>query len=120
MWEPSEEGFRQLKRLVIENEYLERWNAVGDNFPRLECLELRTCDHLLEIPSGFADIITLALIQLNCCWDSVLTSAKLIQEEQYSNYGKALLVRSENIMTKPVNNKEEQWDGEEESDLLQD
>nr|GMD31432.1 putative late blight resistance protein homolog R1B-16 isoform X1 [Ipomoea batatas] len=97
MWEPSEEGFRQLKRLVIEYTFLERWNAVGDHFPMLECLELRSCYSLQEIPSGFADITTLALIQLNLCWDSVLASAKLIQEEQYNNYGNALLVRSENI-----------------------
>nr|GME03673.1 putative late blight resistance protein homolog R1A-4 [Ipomoea batatas] len=120
MWEPSEEGFPQLKRLVIEDRYLEHWNAVGDSFPVLECLELRNCYSLQEIPSGFADITTLALIQLNWCWDSVLASAKLIQEEQYNNYGNALLVRSECIMTKRVNNKEEELDVKEESDLLVD
>nr|GLL39871.1 putative late blight resistance protein homolog R1B-16 [Ipomoea trifida] len=71
MWEPSKEGFRQLKRLVIEDTILERWNAVGDNFPVLECLELRHCLSLQEIPSGFSDITTLALIQLSWCLDSV-------------------------------------------------
>nr|GLL36180.1 putative late blight resistance protein homolog R1B-17 isoform X4 [Ipomoea trifida] len=116
MWEPSVEGFRKLKRLVIGYTFLERWNAVGDHFPVLECLELHALDYLQEIPSGFADITTLALIQLNCCWDSVLASAKLIQEEQYSNYGNTLLVRSENIMTEGENNSEEEWDEEEESD----
>ncbi|XP_031091539.1 putative late blight resistance protein homolog R1A-10 [Ipomoea triloba] len=105
MWEPPEEGFRQLKRLVIEYTFLEHWNAVGDHFPMLECLELRSCYSLQEIPSGFADITTLALIQLNLCWDSVLASAKLIQEEQYNNYGNALLVRSENIKAKHLYNK---------------
>ncbi|XP_019154299.1 PREDICTED: putative late blight resistance protein homolog R1B-16 [Ipomoea nil] len=98
IWEPSKEGLRQLKRLVIEDTFLQRWSAVGEHFPLLECLEIRECKYLREIPSGFADITTLALIQLNWCWDSVLTSAKLIQEEQYNNYGNALLVRSENIM----------------------
>ncbi|XP_031092222.1 late blight resistance protein R1-A-like isoform X1 [Ipomoea triloba] len=138
MWEPYEEGFRQLKRLVIEDKYgrWKHWNAVGDHFPLLECLELRECKYLQEIPSGFADIITLALIQLNGCGDSVLASAKLIQEEQYNNYGNALLVRSENIRTKGSGNSteeewdvqtkgsvystEEEWDVEEESDLSQD
>ncbi|XP_031090594.1 putative late blight resistance protein homolog R1B-17 isoform X2 [Ipomoea triloba] len=105
IWEPSEEGFRKLKRLVIEYTCLERWSAMGDHFPVLECLELHKCDNLLEIPSGFADITTLALIQLNGCWDSVLTSAKFIQEEQYNNYGNALLVHSKNIRKKRVNNK---------------
>nr|GME15208.1 putative late blight resistance protein homolog R1A-4 [Ipomoea batatas] len=138
MWEPSEEGFRQLKRLVIEDKHgmLEHWNAVGDHFPLLECLELRECKYLQEIPIGFVDIIILALIQLNGCGDSVLASAKLIQEEQYNNYGNALLVCSENIRTKgsvnsseeewdvqtkcSVNSSEEEWDVEEESDHYQD
>nr|GMD34576.1 putative late blight resistance protein homolog R1A-4 [Ipomoea batatas] len=111
MWEPYEEGFRQLKRLVIEDTFLECWSAVGDHFPLLECLELRKCKNLQEIPSGFVDITTLALIQLNRCWDSVLASAKLIQEEQYNNYGNV-------VLTKRVNNKEEEWEVEEESDLL--
>nr|GMD36217.1 putative late blight resistance protein homolog R1A-10 isoform X1 [Ipomoea batatas] len=105
IWEPSEEGFRQLKRLVIEHGFFERWNAVGDSFSVLECLELRNCYCLQEIPSGFANIITLALIQLKSCLDSVLASAKLIQEAQYNNYGNALLVCSENIMTKRVKTK---------------
>nr|GMD34580.1 putative late blight resistance protein homolog R1A-10 isoform X1 [Ipomoea batatas] len=118
MWEPSKEGFRQLKRLVIEDRYFERWNVVGDNFPVLECLELRNCYSLQEIPNGFADITTLVLIQLNSCCDSVLASAKLIQEEQYNNYGNALLVRSENIKTKSVNNKEGKSGVEEEIDEL--
>nr|GME15207.1 putative late blight resistance protein homolog R1A-4 [Ipomoea batatas] len=105
MWEPSEEGFRQLKRLVIEDVFFERWNAVGDNFSVLECLELRNCYSLQEIPSGFANITTLVLIQLKSCLDSVLASAKLIQEEQYNNYGNAVLVCSENIKAKRVKTK---------------
>ncbi|XP_031090794.1 putative late blight resistance protein homolog R1A-10 isoform X2 [Ipomoea triloba] len=107
MWEPSEEGFRQLKRLVIEDVFFERWNDVGDNFSVLECLELRNCYSLQEIPSGFANITTLVLIQLKSCLDSVLTSAKLIQiqEEQYNNYGNAVLVCSENIRAKRVKTK---------------
>ncbi|XP_019179200.1 PREDICTED: putative late blight resistance protein homolog R1A-4 [Ipomoea nil] len=108
IWEPSKEGFRQLKRLVIKDMYFERWNAVGDNFPVLECLELHNCNYLQEIPSDFADITTLALIQLNWCWYSVLASAKLIQEEQYNNYGNVVVVRSENIVGRR--------DEEEESD----
>nr|GMD93395.1 putative late blight resistance protein homolog R1A-4 [Ipomoea batatas] len=94
MWETSEEGFRKLKRLVIEYEWLEHWSAESDHFPLLECLEICECKYLREIPSGFADITTLALIQLNMCSDSVLDSTKSIQEEQ-NNYGKDFLVRLE-------------------------
>nr|GLL36183.1 putative late blight resistance protein homolog R1A-10 [Ipomoea trifida] len=94
-WEPSEGGFRQLKRLVIESRTLEDWkNVVGDHFHVLQHLELNYCDLLREIPIEFADITTLKLIQLKCCWDSVLTSAKRIQDEQRSYGNEAFLVRS--------------------------
>ncbi|XP_031132382.1 putative late blight resistance protein homolog R1B-13 [Ipomoea triloba] len=93
-WETSEEGFRRLKWLVIQSRYLEYWNAEGDHFPVLECLELRKCTELQEIPSGFVDITTLALIELNYCHDSLLTSAKWIQDEKLNNYGNSILVRS--------------------------
>ncbi|XP_031091138.1 putative late blight resistance protein homolog R1A-10 [Ipomoea triloba] len=96
-WEPCEGGFPQLKRLVIESKCLKYWNAVGDHFPVLEHLELTNCISLREIPIEFADITTLALIQLTYCPDSVLASAKRIQDEQ-QRYGiDTLLVRSKNI-----------------------
>ncbi|XP_031091575.1 putative late blight resistance protein homolog R1B-17 [Ipomoea triloba] len=99
-WETSDRGFHLLKRLVIKETNLQCWNVVGDHFPMLECIEISKCYRLKEIPSGFADITTLALIQLSGCRSSLLASAKLIQEEQNNNYGNdALLVRSENIET---------------------
>ncbi|XP_019154474.1 PREDICTED: putative late blight resistance protein homolog R1B-14 isoform X2 [Ipomoea nil] len=98
MWETNDGGFRRLKRLVIKCRRLRFWNAVGDHFPVLKCLELHEDYWLEEIPHGFADIITLTLIKLSYCRNSVLASAKWIQEEQNNNYGNdALLVRSENI-----------------------
>nr|GLL36209.1 putative late blight resistance protein homolog R1B-14 isoform X3 [Ipomoea trifida] len=101
-WELSDEVFPRLKRLVIKNANLEYWNAVGDHFPVLECLELSNCHWLEEIPRGFADITTLALIQLRKCKDSVVASAKWIQEEQNNNYGNDVLVRSEDIMRSEI------------------
>nr|GMD32842.1 putative late blight resistance protein homolog R1A-10 isoform X1 [Ipomoea batatas] len=97
-WETCDGGFHRLKWLVIKEKNLQCWNAVGDHFPMLECLEISECYRLKEIPSGFADITTLALIQLSKCSDSLLASTMWIQEEQNNNYGNdALLVRSENI-----------------------
>nr|GMD34587.1 putative late blight resistance protein homolog R1B-16 isoform X1 [Ipomoea batatas] len=90
-WKTSKRGFRQLKRLVIKDRRLEDWNAKGDHFPVLECLELHACVNLQEIPSGFVDITTLALIELSYCEDSLLTSAKWIQDEQLNNYGNSIL-----------------------------
>ncbi|XP_019164498.1 PREDICTED: putative late blight resistance protein homolog R1B-13 [Ipomoea nil] len=97
-WEPCEGGFRQLKKLVIESWTWEDWNAVGDHFPVLKHLEL-SCSSLREIPIAFADITTLELIQLEYSWDSVLASAKLIEDEQRSYGNEALLVRSKYIRT---------------------
>ncbi|XP_019154393.1 PREDICTED: probable disease resistance protein RF9 [Ipomoea nil] len=108
-WETtSDVGFHRLKRLVIKKTNLQRWNVVGDHFPMLECLEISECYWLKEIPRGFADITTLALIQLSECWDSLVASAKWIQEEQNNNYGNdALLVRSENNLN--VHSGELKW-----------
>ncbi|XP_019189107.1 PREDICTED: putative late blight resistance protein homolog R1A-4 [Ipomoea nil] len=93
-WEPHNGGFRRLKWLVIQSIHLKYWTVEGDHFPVLECLKLYQCTHLQEIPSGFVDITTLALIELNYCKDSLLTSAKWIQDEQLNNYGNSILVRS--------------------------
>ncbi|XP_031091142.1 putative late blight resistance protein homolog R1A-4 [Ipomoea triloba] len=103
-WKTSEGGFRQLKRLVIESKCLEYWNAVGDHFPVLEHLDLSGCDLLRKIPIEFADITTLALIQLKKCRYSVLVSALCIQDEQrrYGNDG--LCVRSKHTQVSPVPN----------------
>nr|GLL35568.1 putative late blight resistance protein homolog R1B-14 isoform X3 [Ipomoea trifida] len=92
-WETSDGGFHRLKRLVIKKISLQYWNVVGDHFPMLECLEISKCYWLNEIPAGFADITTLALIQISRCGHSIVASAKRIQEKQ-NNYGNdALLVR---------------------------
>ncbi|XP_019154271.1 PREDICTED: putative late blight resistance protein homolog R1A-10 [Ipomoea nil] len=110
-WETSDGGFHRLKRLVIKSRSLQYWNTVGDHFPILHCLEISECYGLKEIPSGFADVITLALIQLSKCSNSLVASAKWIQEEQYNNYGNAVLIRSENIKSYWC-----EWSEEEESD----
>nr|GMD36325.1 putative late blight resistance protein homolog R1B-16 isoform X1 [Ipomoea batatas] len=98
-WETNDGGFRRLKRLVIADTILQYWNAVGDHFPMLEYLELSFCRWLEKIPRGFADITTLALIQLSECRVSLVASAEWIQNEQNNYYGNnALLIRSENTL----------------------
>nr|GMD36318.1 putative late blight resistance protein homolog R1B-16 isoform X1 [Ipomoea batatas]GMD36319.1 putative late blight resistance protein homolog R1B-16 isoform X1 [Ipomoea batatas] len=99
-WEPCEGRFRQLKRLVIESWCLENWNAADDHFPVLQHLELSGCSLLQEIPIEFANITALTLIQLNRCLDSVLASAKSIQDEKQIYGNEAFLVRSRNILSK--------------------
>ncbi|XP_019150614.1 PREDICTED: putative late blight resistance protein homolog R1B-16 isoform X2 [Ipomoea nil] len=101
-WKPCEGGFHQLKRLVIESTCFEDWNAVDNHFPVLEHLELTGCASLREIPIKFADIDTLALIQLNRCLHSVLASANRIQKVKQSFGNDAFLVRSKYIRHPPV------------------
>nr|GMD44271.1 putative late blight resistance protein homolog R1B-17 [Ipomoea batatas] len=78
-WEPSKQGFRELKALLISRSNLKHWNATSaNNFPVLERLVLRYCWELNHIPPKFAKIRTLKLIVLECCYSSLVTSAKQI------------------------------------------
>ncbi|XP_031096625.1 putative late blight resistance protein homolog R1A-3 isoform X3 [Ipomoea triloba] len=77
-WEPSEPGFRELKTLLISRSDLKHWNASSNNFPILERLVLRYCWELKQVPLKFAKIGTLELIVLECCYSSLVTSAKQI------------------------------------------
>lgn len=80
-WEPSEEGFRHLKHLLIENHDLVHLEASRIHFPCLEHLALRSCMSLEEISFGIAEIPTLQLIELHYCSESAENSAKEIQEQ---------------------------------------
>ncbi|XP_031102037.1 putative late blight resistance protein homolog R1C-3 [Ipomoea triloba] len=74
-WEPSKQGFRELKALLISRSNLKHWNATSaNNFPVLERLVLRYCWELNQIPQKFAKIRTLKLIVLECCYSSLVTS----------------------------------------------
>nr|GLL37608.1 putative late blight resistance protein homolog R1A-3 isoform X1 [Ipomoea trifida] len=77
-WEPSKQGFRKLKALLISRSNLKYWNASSNHFPVLECLVLRYCWELKQIPINFANIGTLKLIVLECCYSSLVTSANHI------------------------------------------
>nr|GLL44523.1 uncharacterized protein LOC109172861 [Ipomoea trifida] len=80
-WEPSEPSFRELKTLLISRSDLKHWNASSNNFPILERLVLRYCWELKQVPLKFAKIGTLELIVLECCYSSLVTSAKQISSE---------------------------------------
>nr|GLL44522.1 putative late blight resistance protein homolog R1C-3 isoform X1 [Ipomoea trifida] len=78
MWKPSKQGFRELKALLISRSNLKHWNASSNNFPILERLVLRYCWELKQIPINFANIGTLKLIVLECCYSSLVTFAMQI------------------------------------------
>ncbi|KAL2515705.1 putative late blight resistance protein-like protein R1B-12 [Forsythia ovata] len=92
-WEPNEGEFLQLKFLLLEKIDLKHWRADSIHFPTLEQLFIKSCEDLEEIPSGIGEITTLQSIEVYNCRDSLVTSAKEIQETQQSYENDDLQVR---------------------------
>ncbi|KAI3464152.1 hypothetical protein Pfo_020815 [Paulownia fortunei] len=89
-WETAEGEFCQLQFLLLEKLNLVRWQAEQGHFPKLQCLVIRNCCALEEIPCGIGEIPTLEMIELDESSRGAVSSAKQIQEEQrdqYGNYG---------------------------------
>nr|XP_033512352.1 putative late blight resistance protein homolog R1A-4 [Nicotiana tomentosiformis] len=74
-------GFPKLKLLLLEDLYLRYWTASDDYFQCLECVCIRECTLLQAIPEGFADSVTLQLIELHKCYHPLVSFAKQIQEK---------------------------------------
>lgn len=81
-WETGEEQFPQLKFLLLQELNLEYWITESTHFPRLECLVVRGCRFLGEIPQDVGEISTLQLIEVHRVNKSVVESAKQILEDQ--------------------------------------
>lgn len=81
-WETSEGEFLQLKFLELDGIQISQWSASSDHFPILERLVLRKCKHLKSIPPNLGDILTLQIIEVHGCRNSVIQSAKQIQDDQ--------------------------------------
>nr|GME18000.1 putative late blight resistance protein homolog R1B-17 [Ipomoea batatas] len=77
-WKSSTLCFWKLKALLISRSNLKYWNANSNHFPVLERLVLRYCWELEQVPINFANIGTLKLIVLECCYSSLVTSAMQI------------------------------------------
>ncbi|KAG8378820.1 hypothetical protein BUALT_Bualt07G0024600 [Buddleja alternifolia] len=97
-WNPVEGEFLRLKLLSINAIRVVSWGAEDVHFPCLEILVLEQILDLEEIPSGVGEIGTLHSIDLICCSDTVVDSAKRIIEEQVSfgNEGLQLYVTDKN------------------------
>uniref|UniRef100_M1BKW8 Disease resistance protein n=2 Tax=Solanum tuberosum TaxID=4113 RepID=M1BKW8_SOLTU len=90
-WEVSKIEFPKLKFLLIEKKGLEYWTAEDDSFPCLERVIIKNCPSLQKIPQGFADSMTLQLIELRGCSTSLVNFAREIQEEQQQRLGNNIL-----------------------------
>ncbi|XP_019157667.1 PREDICTED: putative late blight resistance protein homolog R1B-14 [Ipomoea nil] len=86
-WEPGVVCFSRLKFLHIVDLDLKHWNASADNFPVLECLVVRCCCHLKDLPIDMAWISSLKLIELIDCCPSLVKSAMRINQKQIFSCG---------------------------------
>ncbi|CAA3002749.1 late blight resistance homolog R1A-3 [Olea europaea subsp. europaea] len=84
-WDTSEGEFKKLKFLELDEVQIEQWNASEYDFPELERLVLRSCQHL-KIPSDLGFCERLLKIEVHGCEESVELSASEIKEEQ-EDYG---------------------------------
>ncbi|XP_019183864.1 PREDICTED: putative late blight resistance protein homolog R1A-3 [Ipomoea nil] len=90
-WKLSvERGFPELKLLLISVMDLKHWE-LGDYvdvhpFPKLERLVLRNCFELKEMPRWIENLSNLKSVQLEHCHASLVTSARVIEEEQRECY----------------------------------
>ncbi|KAK6117462.1 hypothetical protein DH2020_048789 [Rehmannia glutinosa] len=96
-WTTVEDGFVELKILLLENSDPKIWDADDFHFPKLQQLVLRECHRLTEIPEGIGNILTLQMIEVQDCSFCVIQSARKIHEQQQmlGNFevGVQLLVR---------------------------
>lgn len=80
-WATIEAELPQLVFLLLEGIHFTSWETDAAHFPRLQCLVLRSCNMLEEIPFSFGDIPTLEMIKLVDCHLSAEASASEIKEE---------------------------------------
>ncbi|KAH6758858.1 hypothetical protein C2S51_019093 [Perilla frutescens var. frutescens] len=63
-WEAMEGEFPMLRFLLMERLDLSRWMAEATHFMSLECLIIRHCSRLENVPCGIGEIPTLQMIEV--------------------------------------------------------
>ncbi|MCD7472536.1 hypothetical protein HAX54_013794 [Datura stramonium] len=81
IWDLNDNQFYGLKVLKLHHVFMTRWICSDESFPLLEKLVIKSCSKLEEIPFSFADIMSLQLIKLIDCSDSIIHSAVKIKED---------------------------------------
>ncbi|KAK6802333.1 hypothetical protein RDI58_000113 [Solanum bulbocastanum] len=85
-WDIEDEEFLNLKVLKLRSLKITTWNASDESLPNLEHLLIENCFNLQEIPSMVGDILTLKMVEVKRCGESLEKSVKDIQEVQ-EGYG---------------------------------
>nr|GMD42645.1 putative late blight resistance protein homolog R1B-17 [Ipomoea batatas] len=111
-WEPSKQGFKKLKALLISRSNLKYWNTSFNHFPVLERLVLRYCWELKQIEIYCSFFTTLKLIVFECCYSSLVTSANKISS------GRPLRVRKIGTKVEMPNNESSEDESVESSNEL--
>lgn len=91
-WEIEDEEFLNLKVLKLRSLKITTWNASDESLPNLEHLLIENCFNLQEIPSMVGDILTLKMVEVKRCGESLEKSVKDIQEVQEGNVNAELKV----------------------------
>lgn len=81
-WITSEQGFAELRFLLIDNSNLKQWNSEGSHFPVLEHLILHSCRSLSRLPDSMGEFPTLKLTEVKDYMESLADTIEQIQEEQ--------------------------------------
>ncbi|KAH0728886.1 hypothetical protein KY289_000074 [Solanum tuberosum] len=89
-WDIEDEEFPTLKVLKLRSLKIITWNASSESLSNLEQLLVESCFHLQEIPSVVGEILTLKMIEVKRCGESLENSVRQIQEEQ-EGYGNEVL-----------------------------
>ncbi|KAL0303762.1 UNVERIFIED_CONTAM: putative late blight resistance proteinR1B-16 [Sesamum radiatum] len=90
-WEVEGGGFHHLEFLHIGRTNLVTWVALGNQFPKLKCLELHNCEELQQVPIGLADVPSFQVLDL-CRSKHATASAKKIREAKERQVDQAVKV----------------------------
>ncbi|KAG5628439.1 hypothetical protein H5410_000156 [Solanum commersonii] len=89
-WDIEDEEFPTLKVLKLRSLKITTWNASDESLSNLEQLLVQSCFHLQELPFVVGEILTLKMIEVKRCGESLENSVRQIQEEQ-EGYGNEVL-----------------------------
>ncbi|KAI5659204.1 hypothetical protein M9H77_27997 [Catharanthus roseus] len=81
-WDVEDEQFLNLKYLDIRESKIEQWSASTDSFPQLQQLILKKCHELIEIPSCFAELLTLKVMKVIGCKKLEDSFQEIVAEQQ--------------------------------------
>ncbi|KAL2510029.1 putative late blight resistance protein-like protein R1A-6 [Forsythia ovata] len=87
IWKPEAGCFQALKVLHIVKTDLVYWQASSNHFPNLKCLYLKDCSKLEFVPPGLADIESFQILDLLSPTESVVASARDIQQKKKQKSG---------------------------------